>query len=60
VPDNDNKVKFNIGTVPTDIEGRLKLVLDLYRRLTGKEPTEASIIDARRRLESGSHGVKSS
>jgi hypothetical protein len=44
------KIELHIGKVPTDPEGELTLVLDMYRRLTGKEPTPAEIEKAKAAL----------
>jgi hypothetical protein len=44
------KVKLHLGKVPPDPAGRLRLVLDLYRRLTGKEPTPEGVEKAKATL----------
>ena len=42
---------LHLANVPDDHEGQLAVVLAMYRRLTGKEPTAEEIEDARKELE---------
>ncbi len=45
------KVELHLGKVPEGVDERVKMVADVYRRLTGKEPTSEGLADARARLE---------
>ncbi len=46
-----NSPVLHLAKVPDDHAEQLKIVLDMYRRLTGKEPTPKEIEDARKELE---------
>jgi len=41
---------LHLAKVPPDPEGQLAVVLAMYRKLTGKEPTRKEIEDARKEL----------
>jgi hypothetical protein len=42
---------LHLAKVPDDREGHLAVVLAMYRKLTGKEPTPKETEDARKELE---------
>jgi hypothetical protein len=48
---NVGKVPLFLAKVPTDVEGRVKLVSDMYRSLTGKESTPEALAKARATFE---------
>jgi hypothetical protein len=45
-----SKVDLHLAMIPDDPNGRLETCLNLYRKLTGKEPTAEDIAAARRTL----------
>jgi hypothetical protein len=46
-----NSTVLYLAKVPPDSEGQLAVVLAMYRKLTGKEPTPKEIEEARKELE---------
>ena len=44
------KVDLHLAKIPHDAKSQLEVCLDLYRKLTGKEPTAEDVAAARRTL----------
>jgi hypothetical protein len=46
-----NSTVLYLAKVPPDREGQLAVILAMFRKLTGREPTPEEIEDARKELE---------
>lgn len=45
------KTTLHLAKIPPDPEGQLAVILAMFRKLTGREPTPEEIEDARKDLE---------